>query len=455
MRISPYLWLSVMSLDLLLDPTVTGSRFFRFTRTSACNVSCANLKTAFIIDIIFIILTPFISLPATHEQHLISRFAAPYFGEVSEGSSNHEAFLWELFGPFRYLPGTVWIILLVTVLAWIGWFPFLLVDIDWMGREVYGGKPNEGMNYGIGVRSFSLGLMLNSVILGITLVLREKLCRKWGAGFTWGLSNILTCLCFVAMLAIIAIKMNMNTDGHLPPDGVVIAALVVFALLDIPLDEITLGLGQGLSMGVLNLAIVIPQKTTFGTTVKLNEWANTVTLSREQYEQLLHRPVANSVNIRIFRTDNALEFVQKAISDFYVTFFESTPFYSPQSSQAISPTLVPLPVPTLSIPPAYRTTYPHYSLNYRAFSVSLSSVSIPNTYCEALRHSAWKMAKDDIMSTLISRGTWELVAVPPNADVVACRWVFTLKFWADETFERYKARLVAKGFTQTFGVRLF
>ncbi|KAL0410702.1 UNVERIFIED_CONTAM: Retrovirus-related Pol polyprotein from transposon RE2 [Sesamum latifolium] len=35
---------------------------------------------------------------------------------------------------------------------------------------------------------------------------------------------------------------------------------------------------------------------------------------------------------------------------------------------------------------------------------------------------------DDEMSALISRGTWELVEPPPNTDVVACRWVFTLKF---------------------------
>ncbi|KAL2242178.1 UNVERIFIED_CONTAM: Sucrose transport protein SUC4 [Sesamum indicum] len=243
-----------------------------FTLTSACNVSCANLKAAFIIDIIFILITTCISLSAAREQPLISRFTAPHSGEMSQGSSNHEAFLWELFGTFRYLPGTVWIILLVTALTWIGWFPFLLFDTDWMGREVYGGKPNEGTNYGIGVRMGSLGLMLNSVILGITSVLMEKLCRKWGAGFTWGLSNILMSLCFVAMLAIAAIKMNLNIDDRLPPDGVVIAALVVFALLGVPL-AITysvpyalvstrieaLGLGQGLSMGVLNLAIVIPQ----------------------------------------------------------------------------------------------------------------------------------------------------------------------------------------------------
>ncbi|KAL0318213.1 UNVERIFIED_CONTAM: Retrovirus-related Pol polyprotein from transposon RE1 [Sesamum calycinum] len=102
-------------------------------------------------------------------------------------------------------------------------------------------------------------------------------------------------------------------------------------------------------------------------------------------------------------------------------------------------------------PLANSLSFQHLSPNYRAFSASLSSVSILNTYCEALRHPAWKMAMDDEMSALVSRGTWKLVEVPPNADIVACRWVFTLKFRADGTLERYKARLVAKGFTQTYG----
>ncbi|KAL0294480.1 UNVERIFIED_CONTAM: Copia protein [Sesamum angustifolium] len=98
--------------------------------------------------------------------------------------------------------------------------------------------------------------------------------------------------------------------------------------------------------------------------------------------------------------------------------------------------------------------YQYLSPNYRAFSMSLSSVSIPNTYCETLRLPAWKMAMDEEMYALIERA-WELVEVPPNADVVACRWVFNVKFWADAIFERYKARLVAKGFTQTYGIDYF
>ncbi|KAL0298583.1 UNVERIFIED_CONTAM: hypothetical protein Sradi_6518100 [Sesamum radiatum] len=95
-------------------------------------------------------------------------------------------------------------------------------------------------------------------------------------------------------------------------------------------------------------------------------------------------------------------------------------------------------------PLAHSLSYHYLSPNYRAISASLSCVSIPNTYCEALRHPPWKMAMDEEMSALISRETWEPVDPSPNADVVSCRWVFTLKFRADGTLERYKARLVAK-----------
>ena len=35
---------------------------------------------------------------------------------------------------------------------------------------------------------------------------------------------------------------------------------------------------------------------------------------------------------------------------------------------------------------------------------------------------------------------------------VGCKWVFSIKYKADESVERYKARLVAKGYTQTYGV---
>ena len=35
---------------------------------------------------------------------------------------------------------------------------------------------------------------------------------------------------------------------------------------------------------------------------------------------------------------------------------------------------------------------------------------------------------------------------------MGCKWVFTVKYKADGSIERYKSRLVAKGYTQTYGV---
>ncbi|XP_038715655.1 sucrose transport protein SUC4-like [Tripterygium wilfordii] len=249
-------------------------KIFPWTITSACDVDCANLKSAFYLDVVCIAITTYLSISAAQESPLNLRdSSAPSVEGHGQSSHAQEAFLWELFGVFRYFSSSIWVILLVTALNWTGWFPFLLFDTDWMGREIYGGKPNEGENYNAGVRMGAFGLMLNSLVLGITSVLMERLCRKWGAGFIWGLSNLLMTVCFVAMLILSFVVSRLGYVGHsLPPDSVVIAALIVFAILGFPLAITysvpfalissrieTLGVGQGLSMGVLNLAITIPQ----------------------------------------------------------------------------------------------------------------------------------------------------------------------------------------------------
>ena len=56
------------------------------------------------------------------------------------------------------------------------------------------------------------------------------------------------------------------------------------------------------------------------------------------------------------------------------------------------------------------------------------------------------------MKALEKNKTWELVDLPVGKRPFRCKWVYTIKYKADGSLERYKAGLVAKGYTQTYGV---
>lgn len=53
---------------------------------------------------------------------------------------------------------------------------------------------------------------------------------------------------------------------------------------------------------------------------------------------------------------------------------------------------------------------------------------------------------------LINQNTWSLVPLPPDKNLVSCKWLFKLKRNVDGTIARHKARLVARGFSQEYGV---
>ncbi|KAL8128851.1 hypothetical protein V2J09_018006, partial [Rumex salicifolius] len=83
---------------------------------------------------------------------------------------------------------------------------------------------------------------------------------------------------------------------------------------------------------------------------------------------------------------------------------------------------------------------------------TLIQTPIPNTVSEALKHREWRDAMKEDMATLEKNQTWDLVDRQPGKTVVDYRWVFSLKYKADGTLERYKEHLVAKGYTQTYGI---
>lgn len=88
----------------------------------------------------------------------------------------------------------------------------------------------------------------------------------------------------------------------------------------------------------------------------------------------------------------------------------------------------------------------------KKFANELSSHSVPSNVEEAIEDPRWVHAMNEEMEALNKNATWTLVPLPKGKKPVGCKWVFSIKYKADGSIERYKARLVAKGFTQTYGV---
>lgn len=106
----------------------------------------------------------------------------------------------------------------------------------------------------------------------------------------------------------------------------------------------------------------------------------------------------------------------------------------------------------------YKTSHSNFvscenlSPTFRAFTSELTKTEIPKDIQAALRVPEWKEAVLEEMKALEKSQTWKKVDLPRGKITAGCKWVFTVKYKADGSIERYKARLVAKGFTQTYGI---
>nr|GLL39404.1 sucrose transport protein-like [Ipomoea trifida] len=228
-------------------------KIFPFTKTKACDVYCANLKSCFFISVTLLLSITTLALTTV-----------PFFGEIA--------------GAFKDLPRPMWMLLLVTFFNWLAWFPFLLYDTDWMAKEVYGGEVGDGGLYDRGVHAGALGLLLNSVVLGFMSLGVELLARRLGGvNKLWAGANFILAICLgmtvlVTKLARKSERHDLHGNSLGPTGGAKAGALLIFSVLGIPqavtfsipfalasIFSSNAGAGQGLSLGVLNLAIVVPQ----------------------------------------------------------------------------------------------------------------------------------------------------------------------------------------------------
>ncbi|CAN0913128.1 Sucrose transport protein SUC5 [Linum grandiflorum] len=247
---------------------------FRFANSVACDKYCANLKALLIVltavALVCVREEPWKSPEMDTEKRLES-------GDVEE--RNEQGGLTSFVGALKNLDRPTWMLLLVTCLNWFAWFPWVLYNTDWMGREVYGGVSDGTQSqihlYDRGVRAGALGLMVNSIVLLIVSLAIDPLARKLGVKFLWGGMNLILGIC-LAMTVVVtkAAESERQLGGGLegPSMGIKSGTMAVFAVLGLPL-AVTYsipfamasiysrgsGVGQGFSMGVLNLAVCLPQ----------------------------------------------------------------------------------------------------------------------------------------------------------------------------------------------------
>ena len=97
-------------------------------------------------------------------------------------------------------------------------------------------------------------------------------------------------------------------------------------------------------------------------------------------------------------------------------------------------------------------SYSHFTPLYQSYILSYSLETEPTSFKQAMLSPNFRKATNEELQAMEANNTWTVESLPPGKNVVGCKWVYTIKYKADGTIERYKARLVAKGFTQQEGV---
>ncbi|TYJ05671.1 hypothetical protein E1A91_A12G179200v1 [Gossypium mustelinum] len=293
------LWMVVGNI-LGFSAGASGSwhRWFPSLKSRACCEACANLKAAFLVALVFLFFCTLVticfakevplSVPANQPAHVSD--SVPLLDDSNQHSFQHPksksevsvvlnanrnhtengyervsksehakrkdtnvqdevfsdgtgAVLVNLLTSLRHLQSGMRSVLIVMALSWLSLFPFFLFDTDWMGREVYHGDPKGNASeiklYDQGVREGAFGLLLNSVVLGVSSLFIEPMCKRVGSRLVWAMSNYIVfgCMAVTAIISLVSVREYSQGIEHVMGGSAAmrIAALVIFILLGFPL----------------------------------------------------------------------------------------------------------------------------------------------------------------------------------------------------------------------------
>ena len=86
---------------------------------------------------------------------------------------------------------------------------------------------------------------------------------------------------------------------------------------------------------------------------------------------------------------------------------------------------------------------------YRAFAAQVGESS---SFQEAAPHQVWVDAMVEEYSSIMTNDVWEVVPRCQERSVVGSRWIYKIKYAADDNIEKFKAMFVAKGYARKEGI---
>lgn len=90
--------------------------------------------------------------------------------------------------------------------------------------------------------------------------------------------------------------------------------------------------------------------------------------------------------------------------------------------------------------------------NPYAFAATSGDLWVPQTFKQAMKHpDLWMEPMEREFKTLRAKDCWNLVPLPPDANLTGGRWTYAIKFDALGNLLKRKARYVAQGYTQVQG----